>query len=183
MSYRFCLILLLCALFCSPQGYAKEKNWKEIYTQFYPAEQIGLIHYPEYALVTSQLVWLPKQDKPNLFINYHRAVPFYDRGITLHFSVLLTHTPRSQVVKDNYRCQKDYKQESYRHPQIGDYVLCYQDHLSKAFPKAVNQTPMLHRTAFVYPRTGNRLPHISLQIAGFEADILPLLKSLHTLAR
>ncbi|MGE3725072.1 MAG: hypothetical protein AB7I41_05950 [Candidatus Sericytochromatia bacterium] len=183
MKLRFGSFFLLCALFCSGPSQANDANWKEIYTRFYSADQIGLIRYPDYKLITSQLVWLPKQEQPSLFVNYHRAVAFVDRGVTLHFSVLLKHMARSQVVKDNYRCQKEFKQESYRHPQIGDYVLCYQDKIAKAFPKAANQTPMPHRTAFVYPRKGNHLPHLSLNLHGFKTDILPLLESLHTLAR
>jgi hypothetical protein len=158
-----------------------EPEISHVYTTYYPAQEIGLIHYPGYDLKTSQLVWLPNKTKPSLIFGYHKAVPFYDRDVTLHFSLVIRHTQASQVVKDNYRCQSDYQQLVYRHPQFGDYLVCTKKLSSAAFPGAKNQAPMEHMIASVFPKKGNKLPHVSINLHGFEKDILPLLESLSVL--
>lgn len=152
------------------------------YLPFYSADKIGLIGFPDYALTSSQLTWLPKKKQPMLHIGYHRAVPFFDRDITLHFSLLIRHSPDSQVVAANYRCQSGYQQIEFQHPQWGPYVLCKQKLLANAHPNGSNQTPIAHTLAFVYPRIGNKMPHISLNLHGFEQEILPLLSALHSYA-
>ncbi len=152
------------------------------YLPFYSAEKIGLIKFPGYTLSSSQLTWLPKEKQPLLHIGYHRAVPFYDRGFTLHFSLVIRHSPGPQTVTANYHCQSDYQQIEFQHPQWGPYVLCTKKSIAKADPGKGNQAPISHTVAFVHPRIGNKMPHISLNLHGFDQEILPLLNALHSYA-
>lgn len=152
------------------------------YLPFYSAQKMGLITFPGYKLTSSQLSWLPQDKQPIMHIGYHRAVPFIDRGLTLHFSLVVRHSPTPQTVGANYRCQSGYQQVEFQHPQWGPYVLCTKESLAKAHASGSNQTPVPHTVAFVRPRTGNKMPHISLNLHGFKQEILPLLSALHSYA-
>lgn len=156
-------------------------DWQQAYTPYYPRQQIAQVHSPGYALFKSKLVWLPAAAKPSLYLNYHKAAVFKDRGVTVHYSLLLKHHSTSQIVKAGFRCQADRKQQNYRHSKWGDYVLCLKDGQFKAHPTARNQKPVLNRSATVFPRKGNKLPHLTLTLHGAPTDILPLLASLKTL--
>lgn len=162
-------------------GPAIALDWSEAYTPYYSRTQIAQVRFPGYALFKSKLVWLPSATKPTLYLNYHKAAVFKDRGVTIHYSLLLRHHPRSQVVKADFRCQAGRKQQNYHHPKWGDFVLCLKDGQFQAHPKARNRTAVPHRSAAVYPRKGNKLPHLTLNLHGAQADILPLLASLQTL--
>lgn len=152
----------------------------QIFTEFYPASQLALVSRPGYQLTNAQLFWGKKDQQPTFYVTYHRAVPMYDHGVTLHFSLVLRHEPRSQVVKPGYTCQKDYLQSEFNHPQFGPYVLCAKQLTTKPHATHSNAGLLYHVTARALPKAGNRLPHLSLSLHGFKEDILPLLNSLHT---
>lgn len=153
----------------------------EAYLPFYPASEIGLLQFAGYQLTNSQLVWLPKASKPELFITYHRAVPLYDRDITQHFSLVLKHVAGAKGVSASFRCPgKKQQKQTVKHPRFGHYFMCSEKLSSKAHPGAKNQTPIQHTLANFYPLQGNKLPHLTVKLHGFDAEILPMFQSLHT---
>lgn len=152
-----------------------------LFQRFYPQGQLAQFSAPEYELRSANLNWSKSQSseqKPQLILGYHRAVPYVTHGVTLHFSALVRHEPQSKVVKPNFRCQKDYQQQTVSHPQFGAYVLCTKQLLSKPDRKFAHAGNLRHVTAQAWPRAGNRLPHVTLSLHGLAEDILPLLNSL-----
>lgn len=146
--------------------------------RFYPAGQLAQFTSPDYELRTANLNWIQQQQQPLLLLGYHRAVPFYDHGVTLHFSAIVRHEPQSRIVKANYRCQKDYFQQTVQHPRFGPYVLCSKELISLPHVSKAGAGNLHHVTASAYPMAGNSLPHVTLSLHGFANDILPLLTSL-----
>ncbi|PIQ24020.1 hypothetical protein COW36_05740 [bacterium (Candidatus Blackallbacteria) CG17_big_fil_post_rev_8_21_14_2_50_48_46] len=172
---------LLIVIFCFFPTRVDSVGLRKLYSTYYPPDKMARISAEGFKMTGSQLVWLPKKQKPTLTFIYHKAVPFYEQDITLHFSSTVTHHSESRVVKKNFHCQKDQKEEAFLHPKFGAYVLCSHDLYAKAFPTARNQTPIKYKTASVFPREGNRLPHITFQLHGFEQDIQTLMHSIETL--
>ncbi|MGE3725074.1 MAG: hypothetical protein AB7I41_05960 [Candidatus Sericytochromatia bacterium] len=156
-------------------------NWGVQYTKIYPPHQLGQLNAATYNLYSSQFVWTPQISKPTLDVNYLKSIHLQDQGIRAHLMQRIKHHPQSQLVKANFRCPPKSKQREHRHPKLGPYVICYEERALKAHPKARNQRPLLMRKALIYPRTGNKLPHISLSFQVLAQDLLPLLNSLNTL--
>jgi len=180
LAYLFSLLVLGSPLKTHAQSLSAEDA--ALYTPYYQGQQIGLLTFPGYTLANSQLTWLPKEQKPLLHISYHRAVPFIDRGLTVHFSLVVRHSAQNQAVAPDYHCQATYQQVEFQHPQFGPYVLCTKTSSTAAPTSASNQKPIAQTVAFVRPRIGNKMPHISLNLHGFPQDIIPLLRSLHSYA-
>ncbi len=151
-----------------------------LFQRFYPPGQLAQLTDPDYELRSANLNWSPSNpsEQPQLILGYHRALPFVKHGVTLHFSALVRHEPQSKVVKPHFRCQKDYQQQRVKHPQLGDYILCTKQLLSKPDRKFAHAGNLSHVTAQAWPMVGNRLPHITLSLHGLAEDILPLLLSL-----
>ncbi|MBT9543824.1 MAG: hypothetical protein IV090_00395 [Candidatus Sericytochromatia bacterium] len=156
-------------------------NWSIQYTKIYPPNQLGQLNAANYTLYSSRLIWNPQAPKPTLEVNYLKSIHLQGQGIRAHLMQRLKHHPQSQLVKANFRCPPKSKQQEYRHPQWGPSVICYEERALKAHPKARNQRPLMIRKALIYPRTGNKLPHLSLSFQVLAQDLLPLLNSLNTL--
>ena len=150
-----------------------------IIESFYPIGTVAVLDHPEYYLTAAKLTWIKPKEAPYLYMIYHRAVPFYKHGVTLHFSSVIRHEPQKRTFQSKFKCNADQQQEIYQHPQLGPYFLCRKVIVTRPHPKYAGASLLYHQLVSAWPMPGNAKPEISFHIAGFKTDIDSLLASLH----
>ena len=142
---------------------------------FYPQNKQLQLTWPGYALGDEQLFWGKSTSSPQWTRVYHKAIPYLPQQVTLHFTVLLSHTPRSQIVKPERPCEAGLTKSRYTHPQSGPYLLCTKVFSTPAHASATDFTPLVHHLVYANPLPGNKQSHISFHIHGLPQDILNML--------